>query len=306
MIKQRKKTKKKITNFIKNKSIDLNLSIIIINYNVKKKVIHCLKKIVNYKNSETIFIDNNSQDNSIKEVKLSFSNKIICVNNKKNIGFSKAVNQGIKLAKGDKILLLNPDTIPNHKSIKILENFIENNKNVGLVGGRMIKPKSKKIHGTYVNKPSFLIGIFEFTNIKKVIKNNYFSRQFYYKDEIVNKPLTVYGLSGGFLMFKKKLVKKIGFFDENFFMYLEDVDFGIRAINYGYTNYYLPNAQIIHDSGSSSKNKYKININAWRNSRNYFFKKYSNKLEWIILKLLFCLDDFIIDKKHKLFKEDLI
>ncbi len=285
----------------------INLSIIIVSYNVKEKIMLCIKPLTRLRNSEIIIIDNNSKDNSYIYLYTQLKNiKIIkLLKNSTNNGFSKAVNQGIKISRGNKILLLNPDTIPNKKAIKQLQNFLDTEDDIGLVGGKMIKPISEKVHGTFVNMPNFLTGIFEFTNLKKIFKYNMFSNKFYYKNEVVNKPKLVYGLSGGFLMFKKELIKKIGMLDENFFMYLEDVDFGIRSRLAGYKNYYLPYAKIIHDSGSSSNNKYKINVDAWRKSKKYFFKKYLNHREYLFLSLIFYVDDFINDLKHKLLKENL-
>jgi GT2 family glycosyltransferase len=287
----------------------LNLTIIIISYNVNNYLLNCLDKIIYKKNTEFIIIDNNSKDGSYSSIKQKYHNKknVNIIKNKKNVGFAKAVNQGLKIALGQKVLLLNPDTIPSIQAIKKLELFIDKTKKAGLVGGKMIHAVNKTVNGTCVDKPTFLIGLFEFTNLKKIFKNNIFSKKFYYKDCFVNKPKIVYGLSGGFLMFKKSLINKIGYFDNNYFMYLEDVDFGIRFRKAGYKNYYLPNAKIRHNSGSSSKhNKYRINVNAWKNSRNYFFKKHSNTYEWFFLNLAFMFDNLIINFKHKLFNEPLI
>lgn len=286
----------------------INLSIIIISYNVKPQLIKCYNKIIKFrlKNTKVFIIDNNSSDGSYEAINKIKDKNTILVKNNTNIGFAKGVNQGIKLAKSKFVLLLNPDTTPNINALHKLITHLENHKKTGLVGGRMTKPKSNKIHGTFVNKPNFLTGIFEFTNLKKIFPNNIFSTKFYYKNIYINKPKNVWGLSGGFLMFKKTLIDRIGLFDENFFMYLEDVDFGIRVRKIGLNVIYVPSASIVHDSGSSSKNsKYKINVKAWRNSRNYFFYKYMNKIEWIMLKILFNLDDFIIDTKHKLTNQPL-
>ena len=105
------------------------LSIIIVSYNVYNKLIRCIN-IVKNSNFEIIVIDNNSSDNTQKKLSTSsFSKYIKQINNQKNDGFSKAVNQGIKLAKNDLILLLNPDTIPNIKAITHLVNFIKDNEN---------------------------------------------------------------------------------------------------------------------------------------------------------------------------------
>ncbi|MGI5828081.1 MAG: glycosyltransferase family 2 protein [Patescibacteria group bacterium] len=288
------------------KKRNIELSIIIVNYNVKEKISTCISLLPKNK-YEIIVIDNNSVDGSYHHLIKIFSNKVRFVNNSCNIGFAKAVNQGIKLAKGKLILLLNPDTVPNKEAIEVLLDFLRKDSGkIGLVGGRLTKPGSDHIHDTFVNKPNFWTGVFEFTNLKKIFPNNKYSRNFYYKGDDITKPKLVYGLSGGFLMFRRDLIKDIGYFDENFFMYLEDVDFGVRSRQNGYQNYYLPQAKIVHDSGSSSrKSKYKINVKAWRHSRNYYFCKHCNYFERVILSALFYIDDLVVDIFHKIKKEPL-
>jgi hypothetical protein len=284
------------------------LSIIIVSYNTKSILLQNYQQIIKFslKNFEIIIIDNNSHDKSYEAIKEHAAPNLTLIKNKTNLGFTKAVNQGIKKAQGQYILLLNPDTIPNQQAIQKLLSFSKKHPKSGLVGGKMIHFKTGKTNGTCVAQPTFLTGLFEFTNLKKIFKNNPHSRNFYYKNLKINKPLEVVGLSGGFLLFKKELVKQVGFLDENFFMYLEDVDFGIRVKQRGYKNYYIPSAQIIHDSGSSSKNsKYRINVTAWRNSRNYFFQKHFHGLQWQILKRAFKIDDTLIDLKHKLLRQPL-
>lgn len=279
-----------------------NFSIIIISYNVKNKLIKCLKKLhLRSKKWEIIIIDNNSKDKTFNILKKKFNKKIVLKRNFKNIGFSKAVNQGIEISKGKYILLLNPDTIPSTDAIKRLLNYFKKRNDVGIIGGEILKPKTRKRHGTYVSKPTFLTGIFDFTNLRKIFPQNIFHRKFYYKDENIQKPKDVWGLSGGFMLIKRDVIEKIGNMDENFFMYLEDIDFCMRAKEAGFRVVYYTNASIIHDSGSSSPNKYHINIKAWRKSKKYFFKKHLNFIQGNILFLLFTLDEFLIDLKHKFY-----
>lgn len=286
------------------------LSIIIVSYNVYNKLLRCLRIVDKIINCEIIVVDNNSSDETIKKLTYnSFSKKIRLYKNQNNLGFARGANRGIRVAKGKFILLLNPDTIPNLKAIYNLLIFYKTNinNNLGLVGGRMIKPNHKGTHGTFVNKPSFFTALFDFTNLKKVFKNNKFTREFYYLDDQIKKEKVVYGLSGGFLLFSKSLIKKVGKFDKNYFMYLEDVDLGVRVREMGYLNYYLPQVSIIHESGSSSSNsKYRINVKAWRDSRNYYIKKHFNFIEKLILIPIFFFDSFIIDLIHRIKKEPLL
>jgi len=286
-----------------------HLSIIIVSYNVANELVRCLNIIEKMPFSEIIIVDNNSGDNTYNKLnKFILSNKIRFFKNKKNYGFAKAVNMGISLAKGKYILLLNPDTIPNLNAIDILLNYHFSSKgnNIGLLGGKMIDNIEGRIHGTYVDKPNPLTALFDFTNLKKIFKNNYYTKKFYYSNFKIKGPKLVYGLSGGFLLFKKDLTKEVGMFDENYFMYLEDVDFGVRVRAKGFENYYIPQAKIIHESGSSSKySKYKINVVAWRNSKRYYVKKHFNVLWYIILSIVFLIDDFVTDIIHIIRKEPL-
>jgi GT2 family glycosyltransferase len=287
------------------KNNHIKLSIIIISYNVKNKLLKCLRQIVGEKEWEVVVIDNDSCDKTAESINIRFSNLIKIVKNENNLGFARAVNIGIARATGENILLLNPDTIASKKSIKTLLDYLNNsNDRVGLVAGLMKNPRSNKLINSFFNKINFKIAISEFTNLKKVINKFKIRTGFYYQKSTNNKPLQVFGLSGGYLMFKKKIIDKVGYFDEHFFLYLEDVDFSYRVNNIGYKNYLIPNADIIHDEGSSSStSKYRINIVAWRKSRNYLFKKYFNKYENIIMQLIFIIDDKLIDFKHILLAE---
>jgi len=291
------------------KKCQIKLSIIIISYNVYKKLIRCLNIIKN-NNYEIIVIDNNSSDGTQKKLSnSSFSKFIRQINNQNNVGFARAVNQGIKVANCELILLLNPDTIPNLNAIKYLESFMVKNSNekIGFIGGRLLKPGNCGIHGTFVNKPNPMTALFDFTNLKKIFKNNRFTKEFYYLNDFILNKKVVYGLSGGFLMFKKSLINNIGYFDENYFMYLEDVDIGVRAREYGYVNYYLPKAKIIHESGSSSsQSKYNINVKAWRQSRRYYVKKHFNIIWKLIIITAFIFDDILTDIIHIIKKEPLV
>ncbi len=300
----------KLANKLQIKDDSCLLSIIIVSYNVFEKLIRCLELIIKEHNWEIIVIDNNSPDDSYNRLlNRNFSKNIKLNKNQYNVGFASAVNSGIRESKGKYLLLLNPDTIPSKKEIWKLLNFYmqkeRENTNIGLVGGKMISDKG--VHGTYVNKPNFFTALFDFTNLKKVFKNNKFSNSFYFKGYNYKNPLLCYGLSGGFLLFNRMLVNEIGYFDENFFMYLEDVDFGVRSRARGFNNYFFPDSSIVHESGSSSSHSiYKINVTAWRESRKYYSKKHFSFLENYILQIAYFLDNIIVDTYHIITKKPLL
>jgi len=288
------------TNF--KKSPDKNLSVILVSYNVKNKITKCLRNLEQkFKEWEVVVIDNNSKDGSFEAIKKQFMKKIVLRRNFKNVGFSRAVNQGIKLSSKKYVLFLNPDTLPSVKTIEKLINFAKKDDSVGIVGGEMLKVGGIERHGTYVSKPTFLIALFDFTNLRKIFPNNVFHRKFYYKEKKVYKAKNVWGVSGGFMLIKKNVIQRIGGLDEKFFMYLEDIDFCLRARKAGFKVVYYPKASIIHDSGSSSPNKYHIDVKAWRNSRRYFFKKHLGLIQGTILSFLFLMDELFVNLKHKIY-----
>ncbi len=271
----------------------MKLSIIILTYNSETHISECLQSIIKEtaNNSEIIVIDNNSSDKTIKTLrKKKFKLKII--QNHRNLGFSTGINIGIKEAKREYVLIINPDTIIAPGAIKKLLECSKHYK-AGIVGGKLLK-KNKGIHGSFVRKPELLTGIFDFTNLRKIIPYDYFHNKHYYLNEkFPVKAREVDAVSGACMLIKKCIFNDIGYFDEKFFMYLEDVDFCIRAKQAGYKIIFCPNSNIFHEGGSSSANKDKINYAAWSSSRRYYFKKNFSTIENMIIQPLFVLDDVI-------------
>ncbi len=280
----------------------VGLSIIIVTYNVREHLIKCLKSIIKWWPrcpTEIILVDNNSKDGTLEAIQKLKIRNLKLIKNKENIGFSKAINIGIKKSKGNFFLLLNPDTVILKNSINKLVKFALENPGIGIIGGKTLKIGKKEIHRTYFNKVNFLTALFEFTNLKKIFPNNVFYRNFYYVDEDENEMRNVCGVSGGFMLIKKLIIKKIGYLEEKFFLYLEDVDFCLRAKKKGIKIVYYPEPTIKHHFGASSEySKYRINVKAWRNSRKVFFRKHFGLFWGNILRLIFIVEDYILDLKH--------
>ena len=112
--------------------------------------------------------------------------------------------------------------------------------------------------------------------------------------------MEVDAVSGGFMLIDKRVINKIGNLNENFFMYLEDIEYCNRARNEGFRVIYCPGAVIYHEGGASSRNKDKINFNAWLWSRKYFFWKNNSLLTNLIIQPIFYIDDFVMKIWRKL------
>lgn len=274
------------------------ISIIIINYNSTEKINKLIKSLELIKKitKEIIIVDNNSKNLN----KLKISKKIKLSINSKNLGFSKAVNQGIKKSKSNFILLLNPDSELIDNSIEKLFEEIKKDSEIGAIGGKIIY-KNKEIYSA-TNIPNFLIGLFEFTNFKKIFPRNKYSLNFWpEKKEYITKPIEVTSLCGAFILFRKfDKENKINLLDENYFLYLEDLDFGIRLKEKGYKIIFDPNSSIKHIGGASSSSKYNIVLKYWYKSRKIFFKKHLNKIGGLTLNIIFTIEEFLLKKYHNI------
>lgn len=277
------------------------ISIIIVTFNSEKYIWRCIDSIEQQKIPNFMVqihvIDNNSKDSTIHLVQ-SFQNKyknIKITKNRKNIGFAKAVNIGIKKAQDSSFyLLINPDTVSGNTS---LEELIKcaNTKKAGIVGGSTYNTRGKE-NGSYFRLPNIQVGIFDFTNFRKLSHNDFWHKYFYYKDLKTTKktcfPVDV--VTGGFMLISRDTVNNIGYFDEKYFMYLEDVDYCFRAKKSGIRIFHSNKSKIIHLGGRSSTNKYRINHTAWLTSRKYYFKKNFNLMTNVIIQPIFMLDDIFI------------
>lgn len=269
-----------------------NVSVVILAYNSEKYIGRCLQSINREINGikEIIVVDNCSQDKTVEII--NKSKGVVFISNKNNVGFARGVNKAIKKTTGDRVLILNPDTIVSTGSIERLVDCLSSMK-ADIVGGKLLK-KDGGVHNTFVRKPDLLTGLFDFTNLRKIIPFDFVHKHHYY---LYEKPpmmgIEVDAVSGAYMLVNRKVFENIGLFDERFFMYLEDVDFCVRAKQSGLKVVYCPKSVIFHEGGASSNNRDKINHKAWSNSRKYYFSKHFSKPINIIIQPVFSLDDIL-------------
>jgi len=229
----------------------MKISVITINYNTNATTISALKNLKIQEPSldmELILIDNNSNEKFLPD-NLNGLN-INFIQNKHNVGFARAVNQGLKIARGKYILMLNSDLFIQKKVISKLLNYLEQNENVGIIGPKMIYP-SGRIQVSCGRKPSTtreLMRIFKLSKIfagGTLIENNLFNRRYFKKVSDVD------WVSGGCLLIKKEVIKKIGLLDEQYFFGIEDIDYGYRVRQAGWQVIFYPLAKVIHYHGNS-------------------------------------------------------
>jgi GT2 family glycosyltransferase len=209
---------------------------------------------------EVIVVDNNSADNSVEMVKSKFPAYTILAN-KENLGFSKANNQAIRQAKGEYILLLNPDTVLQEDTLEKSLQFMDTHPKAGGLGVMMLDGKGNFLPESKRGLPTPKVAFYKIFGLSAIFPK---SRKFGayhlgYLDK--NKTHEIDVLSGAYMFLRKSTLEITGLLDEDYFMYGEDIDLSYRITKAGFKNYYFPDTRIIHYKGESTK----------RSSINYVF-----------------------------------
>lgn len=268
---------------------EIELSIIIISYNTKKITEDCIKSIeTSLKQSplsyEIIIIDNASTDGTIKLLTSLRVNGLRVIQNKTNLGFAKANNQGVKEAKGKYILFLNSDIVVLDDAIeKLLTFYKQNELAIQFLGGKLLnKDKTPQPScGPFYSLPVIFGALF--------LKGDYWGLT----RSSPNTIKEVDWVSGACILTKKEYFEAIGGFDENIFMYMDEIDLLYRAKKKGYRVFFYPEAEFIHlGSASSGGRTYPI-LQVFRGFL-YFYKKHHNtKLSLFLLKFMLQLKSWI-------------
>lgn len=232
----------------------MTLSIIIVNYNVKYFLEHCLysvQKAAQGIDTEVLVIDNDSADNSVNYLKPLFP-EVVFVENKENMGFGRANNLGLKMAKGNYILFLNPDTLIQEDSLRKCITAFEADEKIGAIGVRMIDGSGRFLKESKRSFPSPSTSMYKLFGLSKLFPHSpVFSK--YHLGHLNDKNNHVVDvLAGAFMMIRSDVLQKTGGFDKDFFMYGEDIDLSYRIQKAKYKNLYLADTTIIHFKGEST------------------------------------------------------
>ncbi|MBK7885031.1 MAG: glycosyltransferase [Chitinophagaceae bacterium] len=233
----------------------MQLSIIIVNYNVKYFLEQCLYAVIDAcKNitAEIYVVDNNSTDGSKKFLEAKF-NTVHFIWNEENTGFAKANNHALGQVKGQYILFLNPDTIVPENCFEKCIAFFKTNPQAGALGIRMIDGIGSFLKESKRAFPSPLTSLYKLTGLSMIFPNSKKFGRYHlgHLSEKSNHEVDV--LAGAFMMIPKTVLDKTRGFDEKFFMYGEDVDLSYRVQQAGYKNFYFAGSTIIHFKGESTK-----------------------------------------------------
>ena len=233
----------------------MQLSVIIVNYNVKqflKNLIESVLKAVENISYEIIVVDNASSDGSAEEIRNSFPH-VKFIANKKNLGFGAANNQALEIAKGEFIVLINPDALVKTNTFDSLIKFFHDNPQAGMAGCKVLNPDGTLQLACRRSFPGVWTSFTKIVGLSSLFpKSKYFAKyNLTYLDE--NEIHEVDAISGSFMFFRKEVYEKVGGFDNDYFMYGEDLDLCYRVQKAGYKVYYVPTTEIIHYKGESTK-----------------------------------------------------
>ena len=236
----------------------IDVSVIIVNYNVKDLLVNCVTSILSSSgdlNIELIVVDNNSFDGSVEQLKYKFpdNNAVKIIESRVNLGFGKANNLGVKSARGKYLLLLNPDTVVQEDTIEKTIKFYEENPKAGAVSCKLVLPNGKLDLACRRSFPKPSVAIYRILGLSKLFPRSktFAGYNLTYLDE--NQTYEVEAICGAFMMIRKDIYEEVGGFDEDYFMYGEDLDLCFRIKKAGYKVFYYSGTSTIHFKGESTR-----------------------------------------------------
>lgn len=268
-----------------------DISVIIVSYNVKSFLQHCINSVKNaskHLNVELFVVDNNSIDGTGEMVQQVFPD-VYFIANKNNLGFGKANNQALKLSKGRYVLFLNPDTLIEENTLDIFVDFMDKNEKIGMVGPKILNSDGTLQLACRRSFPSPSVALPKLLGLSALFpKNKIFGKyNLSYLDP--DESYAVDAISGSIMFCRGDLIRKLKGFDEDFFMYGEDLDLCRRIQLTGSLVYYLPETTIIHHKGESSKSAPFDSLMAFYKAMDIFFGKHFSSLYSFITRIFFRL-----------------
>lgn len=266
----------------------MKLSIVIVNYNVRyflEQCLHSVRLAIKGMDAEVFMVDNNSVDGSVEMVRDRFP-EVITIANKENTGFSRANNQAIRLAKGEYILLLNPDTVVEEDTFQKVVAFMDEHPDAGGLGVKMVDGKGIFLAESKRGLPTPSVAFYKIFGLSKLFPRSKVFGKYHLGYLDMDKTHQVEILSGAFMLMRKSVLDQTGLLDETFFMYGEDIDLSYRIIKAGYKNYYYPEARIIHYKGESTKKGSLNYVVVFYNAMVIFAKKHFSEKNARLFSLL--------------------
>jgi len=284
------------TDINKGNDVKIDCSVVIVNWNSIDYLRECLRSICEFTrcSCEIIVIDNDSPDE--EKILLSEIGNINLILNDKNIGFAAANNLGIRQAKGDYILLLNPDTKLVNDAIDRMVAYLKSHETVSAVGPKLYFSEGYDYHPSIKSLDS------PFYNVSCLIPGwRYLENAFQFLVSNIDRIWKVDCVIGAAVLFNRSVFDEVGLLDERFFIYSEEVDFFMRMKRSGHKTVYYPRAEIIHYGGRSQDKSSVAKLEYLWTSKIIYFKKYYGNVNISVNILLIY---FLLKTKIILFKKN--
>lgn len=277
----------------------MDLSIIIVSWNVREKLKDNLRALYESQNAEfeVFVVDNNSYDDTAAMVRENYP-EVKLITNQNNYGFARANNQAIKLARGRYILLLNPDMRLFDDTLSRVVSWADRHEQAWVIGCRLID-ESARIVKQARRFPALLDQlaiILKIPHLFPKVLNKYLMNDFDY-----SKSASVDSIRGGFFMIRKEAIKKVGLLDERYFLWFEEVDYCRRVKRAGGQIWYMPTAECIDLIGQSFRQvNLAVKQKYFRDSMLKYFKKWQPGWQYWILRLAWPIGLLIVRLWDKL------
>ncbi len=270
--------------------IGSDLSIVIVNWNVRELLKRCLRSIISNlqlptSNSQikVIVVDNASSDGSVAMMEEEFP-QVQLIANSENVGFTVGNNQGIAASRGRYILLLNPDTEIVGDALTTMVEYLDDHPQVGALGPQLLNPNGS-IQSSRRRFPTLATAFLESTILQQWFPRNRATRHYYITDRPDDEVQEVDWVTGACLLVRRETVEQVGLLDEGFFMYSEELDWCRRMKAQGWKVIYLPTARVVHHGAQSSEQVKSFQHIQFQRSKIRYFRKHHGPWQAEVLRL---------------------
>lgn len=253
----------------------MQLSVIILNYNVRYFLEQCVlsvQKALEHIDGEIIVVDNFSSDESCAMMKERFP-EVRLIENKGNLGFPKGNNVGVDEAKGEYLCILNPDTVVAEDTFDKVLAFAKSKPDLGIVGCKLIDGTGNFLPESKRGVPTPWVAFTKISGLYKIFPKSSLFNKYYAQHLAENQTGKVEILVGAFMVMKRDLYLEVGGFDENCFMYSDDIDLSYMVLKTGKSNYYFHETSVIHYKGESTVRDGTY-MKRFREAMQFFYKKH--------------------------------
>lgn len=265
----------------------MTLSILIVNWNTRDLVIKCINSILRNLPSfdfEIVVVDNASKDGSADSLTHLYGHnrRVKIFQSLRNLGFAKGCNLAYFYSQGEYVMLLNPDTEVIDNSLERLVNYLEERSEIGVIGPRLLNPDGTLQHSVR-RFPGIFSSLVVFSGLHRIFQ----PRRYLMADFDYSREAEVDQVMGAALLTRRKIIERIGFLDEKFWLWYEEVDFCKRVKDAGYKVVFYPKAQIMHIQGQSfSQMEIYFRKRTVARSLIHYFRKHGNRMDVIMIELL--------------------